>query len=74
MTTYNKYFCQLCGCDGKWVQTILDDEVRIDEDGEENWCGFGDEFSHTGKEVCCDCGEEWTGLVKEDERVINLNQ
>jgi hypothetical protein len=56
------------------VETVLDDEVVIEENGDVEYVGFGDDFSHTGKERCAECDEEWTGLVKEDERVINLNQ
>ena len=65
-TTYNKYFCQHCGNNSKWVETIVYDEFVIEEDGTFFTNGYGDDFEHTGKEVCTECNEPWTGVDKED--------
>ncbi len=58
---YNKYFCQLCGCSRKLVETILDDVWSINEDGTFDTQGYGDDFEHTGKVRCEECREDWTG-------------
>jgi len=62
MKKYNKYYCQNCGCDTKYIETLLDDEFTIDENGAGQFCGFADEHEHTGVEKCKDCGKDWTGL------------
>lgn len=61
--TFPKYACQFCGCERKYVETIIDDEFIWDEKTQmyvPN--GFTDAFEHTGFAYCPDCKEEWTGL------------
>jgi hypothetical protein len=60
---FPKHACQLCGCERKLVETIIDDEFIWNEFSktyEPN--KFMDDFDHTGNERCSDCGEDWTGL------------
>lgn len=57
-----KHFCQYCGADRKWVETLLDDEFIWNEYTrayEPN--KFMDDFEHTGNEWCGKCEKEWTG-------------
>ena len=61
--TLPKHTCQLCGCERKLVETVIDDEFCWNEQEkifQPN--GFTDAFEHTGNNRCAQCEEEWTGL------------
>ena len=67
MNTETKIFpehaCQLCGCERKLVETIIDDEFFWDEVGQMYQPnGFTDMFEHTGNNLCAQCEKEWTGV------------
>lgn len=60
---FPKHACQHCWCERKRVETLIDDEFIWDEWANEFTAnGFGDNFSHTWKETCCECGKKWTGF------------
>jgi hypothetical protein len=59
---FPKHACQFCGCEGKLVQTLIDDEFvwnEIEKIYQPN--GFTDTFEHTGYAYRPDCKEQWTG-------------
>lgn len=59
----SKHACQLCGCERKLVETIIDDEFYWDEDSQTYQPnGFTEMFEHTGNNRCAECGEDWSGL------------
>ena len=61
--TFPKHACQFCGCERKFVETIIDDEFFWDEnDKMYQPNGFTDMFEHTGNNRCAECGKEWTGM------------
>ena len=60
---YPKHACQFCGCERKYIETIIDDEFIWDEKYQgyvPN--GFTDAFEHTGVVSCAECRQPWTGL------------
>lgn len=62
---FEKWQCQNCGYDRKYVETLLDDEFAYNEDTKQyEAVGFADEFEHTGKEICVNCEKDWTGIVE----------
>ena len=59
---FPKHTCQLCGCERKLVETIIDDKFYWDEAGQMYQPnGFTDMFKHTGNNRCAQCEKEWTG-------------
>jgi len=64
MADINEHYCQHCGNNRKWVETLIDDEFLVDENGEVDPIGYSDDFEHTGKEICTKCEKEWSGKVK----------
>lgn len=58
-----KHACQFCGCERKFVETVIDDEFfwdKVSQMYQPN--GFTDIFEHTGNNRCAQCEKEWTGL------------
>jgi hypothetical protein len=61
--TFPKHACQFCGCDRKYVETIIDDEFIWNEKEQMYQPnGFTDAFEHTGFAYCPECKEVWTGV------------
>lgn len=61
--TFPKHACQFCGCDRKFVETIIDDEFFWDETDQTYVPnGFTDTFDHTGVVSCAECRQSWTGM------------
>jgi ribosomal protein S14 len=61
--TFPKHACQFCGCERKFVETLIDDEFfwnDIEQMYQPN--KFMDDFEHTGNNRCAECGQEWSGL------------
>lgn len=61
--TFPKHACQFCGCERKYIETIIDDEFIWDEKYQgyvPN--GFTDAFEHTGVVSCAECRQPWTGM------------
>lgn len=60
---FAKHTCQLCGCDRKLVETVIDDEFYWDETSNSYQPhSFTDCFEHTGNQRCAECEKDWTGL------------
>jgi hypothetical protein len=59
---YNKNFCQHCGGQRVYVETIIDDEFIISESGSVDTNGYTDIFEHTGNNRCAECNKEWSGV------------
>lgn len=60
---FPKHACQFCGCERKYVETIIDDEFIWDEKFQTYVPnGFTDTFEHTGLVHCPECKEDWTGM------------
>ena len=60
---FPKHACQFCGCERKFVETIIDDEFiwnKKEQMYQPN--GFTDAFEHTGFAYCPECKEQWTGV------------
>ena len=60
---FPKHACQLCGCESKLIETIIDDEFRWNETEQMYQPnGFTDMYEHTGNNRCAQCEKDWTGL------------
>ena len=60
---FPEHACQLCGCERKLVETIIDDEFCWDETHQMYQPnGFTDMYEHTGNNRCAQCEKDWTGL------------
>lgn len=61
-TKFSEHACQLCGCERKLVETLIDDEFYWDDKQKTYQPNqFTDSFEHTGNDRCGDCGEQWSG-------------
>lgn len=59
---FPKYACQFCGCERKFVETIIDDEFFWDDVNQIYQPNrFTDMFEHTGNQRCAECNKDWTG-------------
>jgi len=60
---FPKHACQFCGCERKFVETIIDDEFMWDEDSKMYQPNkFTDDFEHTGNQRCAECKRDWSGI------------
>jgi hypothetical protein len=60
---FAKHACQFCGCERKYIETIIDDEfVWNEKEKMYQPYGFTDAFEHTGVVSCAECKQPWTGM------------